>query len=43
MVFLRPRVSRSAEEAAQILKEIREKTPRLQEWQNKQTLIDANP
>ena len=36
MVFLRPRVSRSAEEAAEILREVRAKTPRLQEWQEAQ-------
>jgi len=36
MVFLRPRISRNAEESATILKEIRGMTPSLQEWQKTQ-------
>jgi hypothetical protein len=32
MVFLRPRITRTPEEAAQLMQEVRERTPRLNEW-----------
>jgi type II secretion system protein D len=32
MVFLRPRITRTPEEAAQLMQEVRERTPRLDEW-----------